>query len=783
MNKGHIHPQRESDGKISPSVQLVEYSSPFHLLVKHSRYLSDWSDPVIRIDVSRKHEDKIIKEVDLSDYFLPASTGDIRLFSEPVCLTEFPHWMNSIKAAVNQVLFNHHDNQYPFIWVINSINHMVRFAGWCVVHGIYQFSSINQKDIDMLIKGLLPVGWYKALDVEKRLKSLLDEMQVNEPLRDKITGASYKLNQKTISFDYFELSKALGIPVRTKELPAWAYEELGRQYGACSSRGDIDINRPITPSSLKIIFESINLLASLPDGFDQIPFIPFHKPRVLATTLSSIADGRTENLSLEDALALLRTAIKCQYELAPIVIEIGDEIRERVLAYNASGNAGRYGFNEVLNNSVRELWLSKSDKIKMPFKSLNAYVKSSKDQPSFIDLIKTVQTSATIIVGVNHARRKNEIIGSGGLPYGMYQGCVTSIESDIPYYKLDIYIEKTLRDWVEMSCNKLVADAVNILEQIRLFSSPLGDALPGLLPDELRDRNKKLFVWANLRHSSPEEPDYWKPYNFVQHSEWFFKLAGTKKIDFRSHQFRRFFSLIYTYRYDNAVLQALSQHLWHFNLDSTRVYVTDPGMREDSERIESLYKRSASKEIDGMNAELEMVQVEYAIDKVKEIIEGNPTGGGMTKHVRRLYLLLLKNAEFKDADINTLASEAARQLKERGYFPSNHKHGVCWVGDSTTKKLGRCYENDKINRDKAHINICSKCPHHFNNGNYLNNLICDLELMESRFEDESLSPPERMALKRESENLSKLIHLEERIHARNAELMADAQKRIKKEAK
>lgn len=752
------------------------------MLVKHSRYVSDWSDPMIRIDVSRRHEDTIFKEVDLSGYYLPASTGDVRLFSEPVCITEFPHWMNSIKAAVNQVLFNHHDNQYPFMWVINSINHMVKFAGWSVTRGIYQFSTIDQKDINALVEDLLPIGWYKALDVEERLKYLFDETRKNESLRKEITGANFEINQ-TISINYYELSKAIGVPIRTKELPAWAYEEFGMQHGVSLDRGTRETNAPISPSSLKIIFESINLLSSLPEGFDQVPFVPFHKPRVLAKKLSVVSDGRTENLSLEDALALLRSAIKCLYELAPIVIEIGNEIRERIVDYISSGNSSQYGFNKLLNNSAKELWLSKSDKINMPFEGMRAYVGSSEDRPSFIDLIKIIQTAIIIIVGVNHARRKNEIIGSNGLPYGLYHGCVKSIECDFQYYKLDIYIEKTLRDWTEMSCNKLVADAVGVLERIRLFSNPLDDTLPSLLPGDLRDRTKKLFVWANLRYSDSDKSDHWKEYHFLNHSAWFFKLAGTKKIDFRSHQFRRFFSLIYTYRYDNAVLQALSQHLWHFNLDRTRVYITDPSMREDSERIESLYKRSVSEEADGINAELKKVQGEYAIEKVREIIEGHPTGGGMTKHVRRLYLLLLKNAEFSDADINTFASEAARLLKERGYFPSNHKHGVCWVGDSTTKKLGKCYENDKINRDKAHISICSKCPHHFNNGNYLSNLICDLELMESKAEDERFTPPERVALKRESENLSKLIDLEKKIHSRNSGLMSDAKKRIEEETK
>jgi len=44
-----------------------------------------------------------------------------------------------------------------------------------------------------------------------------------------------------------------------------------------------------------------------------------------------------------------------------------------------------------------------------------------------------------------------------------------------------------------------------------------------------------------------------------------------------AHQFRRFFAILYFYRYEEASIEALSHHLRHFNIEMTRHYVTmDP---------------------------------------------------------------------------------------------------------------------------------------------------------------------------------------------------------------
>ena len=50
-----------------------------------------------------------------------------------------------------------------------------------------------------------------------------------------------------------------------------------------------------------------------------------------------------------------------------------------------------------------------------------------------------------------------------------------------------------------------------------------------------------------------------------------------KRWKFHPHQFRRFFAMVYFWRYEPGDVAALAHHLRHFDLEMTRQYVTDDG--------------------------------------------------------------------------------------------------------------------------------------------------------------------------------------------------------------
>jgi hypothetical protein len=129
------------------------------------------------------------------------------------------------------------------------------------------------------------------------------------------------------------------------------------------------------------------------------------------------------------------------------------------------------------------------------------------------------------------------------------------------------FIGKTLQreEWIPVP--SLVARAVEIMAEISRSARHLGGS-------------DRIFQWLN-----PEG----KLLNF-DIGRYLDEFAATVEVPPHSvkdgvpkfwhwhpHQFRRFFAILYFYRFDGASIEALSHHLRHFNIEMTRRYVTmDP---------------------------------------------------------------------------------------------------------------------------------------------------------------------------------------------------------------
>lgn len=172
--------------------------------------------------------------------------------------------------------------------------------------------------------------------------------------------------------------------------------------------------------------------------------------------------------------------------------------------------------------------------------------------------VVSVATACWIVIAAFSARRKAEIDD-------LRDDCLRGNDAD--GWWLHIYIEKTLqrRDWIPVPT--LVARAIATLSAIsraarevsstdHLFQWLGPDGQPASLDVTRHLDDFALQVGVPLHRSSASEetPWHWHP-----------------------HQFRRFFAILYFYRFEGATLEALSHHLRHFSLEMTRRYVTqDP---------------------------------------------------------------------------------------------------------------------------------------------------------------------------------------------------------------
>lgn len=165
-------------------------------------------------------------------------------------------------------------------------------------------------------------------------------------------------------------------------------------------------------------------------------------------------------------------------------------------------------------------------------------------------------TACWIIIATFSARRDEEI---DDLRLGCLRGDAST------GWWLHVYIEKTLqrKEWIPVPA--LVVRAVELLE---VLSSKA----------RAETQTDHLFQWMDAdgdvsrldvgRHLDSFAEDVGLPAHTAR--------DGTvAPWHWHPHQFRRFFAVLYFYRFEGAAIEALSHHLRHFDLETTRGYTRD----------------------------------------------------------------------------------------------------------------------------------------------------------------------------------------------------------------
>ncbi|MBX3488609.1 hypothetical protein [Parvibaculum sp.] len=163
-----------------------------------------------------------------------------------------------------------------------------------------------------------------------------------------------------------------------------------------------------------------------------------------------------------------------------------------------------------------------------------------------------------IVIAAFTARRDEEIDD-------LRDGCLRGDEQS--GWWLNVYIEKTLqrKEWIPVP--SLVARAVEVMMAIstaarsetgtdHLFQwlRPDGETMRLDVGRYLDEFAAAVKVPLHRPRGGPAVAWHWHP-----------------------HQFRRFFAVLYFYRFEGATIEALSHHLRHFSLEMTKRYVTqDP---------------------------------------------------------------------------------------------------------------------------------------------------------------------------------------------------------------
>lgn len=262
----------------------------------------------------------------------------------------------------------------------------------------------------------------------------------------------------------------------------------------------------------------------------NLPQRPFRQGAMKAAIRLGIDPKRTPSIPPYVAFRYLAGAMRWVVDYAPLIlsgIEGGTELSELQGQLRAAG-------------------------LQIDIMDSHGQVYRRKGRISPEGLVKLTAAACFALIASLSARRDDEINDLGA-------GCCTKDDDGNAW--LVIYIEKTLQTYDQVPVPDVVRLAIDCLERIsrgaREFTKSDG-LWQWYNPGSGRVKKLRPEVYLNVLAE----------FNDV--------FTGTEEHwRFAPHQFRRFFALLYFWRFEKADLAALSHHLRHFDLEMTRRYVMD----------------------------------------------------------------------------------------------------------------------------------------------------------------------------------------------------------------
>ena len=289
-------------------------------------------------------------------------------------------------------------------------------------------------------------------------------------------------------------------------------------------------------------------------------------------------------------------------------------------------------------------------------------------------LIRLLSAACFVVIAALSARRLGEIKNLGA-------GCTYQDSDDRCWIR--IYIEKTMQDYDQISIPQAVRRAVLCMEE---------------LSESARTKGGEDSIWQYQARSDAEIAKI-RPEAYINRLAALMQdgVVREQKWKFSAHQFRRFFAMVYFWRYEPGDIAALSHHLRHFNLEMTRYYIKD----RDFNRIWS------------------QTEQQYQGHFLRGIIAGTRTVGGAAGQRLNTMIQGLKNQLRKHVEVvptERIAEKLLRLAKRWGTSCKMHVWGtICVCPQLGTRKAtthAKCRGALKAGPifSQASEETCASCP-------------------------------------------------------------------------
>lgn len=694
--------------------------------------------------------------LDLEDYRLPATR-----VAKSCTLADDSYLGVATVLAIDAYLDTAGQEKATHKTVATVASTIAKIWEWGRLRGLYRPEDWTSAHFRLLEAALTEGRWSHALNARQRVEALL--------------------KQKPVATEIARLGKTFSVHEHTQVLLAtnMSSQELSCARAAIHryvepeepTEGWKDDRPPSRPTYtwLVQVFWAANLLVRVPAPYG-FRITPFPDPAKRAKKLA-VPNARTPTLSVDQAVALLIHSHKYVNERTDSIVALVREVG-RVAHQAKQLRGGR----RKKQNLAEELWRQSAiTQHAEEFLGIRITLSSREmpgsDKVTVPALVDSLMTAGVIQIAGMNARRKGEITHK---KLGLKRDALSIMNAELGVYEGTFYIEKTLKSYAEYFVNKATYDAFTSLKRLEEAQLEVEQLLTGRSRDAA-SLDHSMFWRRSFVFSRCElRPRTWFEFSLIRSgsSVRFVEEAlgrdhGLKGTS--AHIFRRFYAIIYLYRFEHGGLIAVRYQLAHWNCETTRQYVTDAMIQTLEARIPVEMRRAQddvrsaiASEWAEIDAEIEKVGDEKLMQMILSLLGQTPASGGFPRIVERLHRRLTADLDYSSMDVARQAAVLHRKLKARRHSISPLPQGDCLAGSSPAR-AAKCSKEGKRgpSPENATASTCAACAYSWTTVGHLEGQKMDMKLLDDEIASVLPDTPLARQFAAERQNLQKAIWLHE----------------------
>lgn len=660
--------------------------------------------------------------LDLDAFVLPATrlVGKCRLSQEPQLAV-------ATVLAIDIYLCNSARSKDIDKTVTNILSTISKCWEWGRLNGIYRVEDWNASHFRRLEKQLAQGRWAVALQADSRIRKYLD----GRPDPNSIS----RFDQGKFTIRKY-LSRLLGTNLSIHELSC-ARNVLHRYVMPSPPASGWDDDQPRIPTGaawLAGVFWHINLLSSVPELY-RFKLTPFPNSHSRAKQLGK-PESRTSTLSVDQAVGMLTYSMRhiCQHSDA-----ICDLVREAGRIVHQAGQAEIRSSKRLplidLNWAQSPVRSQVAESLGFNISLVKVRRKGCRTK-SIREVVEGLISACFILIAGLNARRKDEIIHKS---LGLHRDSMRPINPGLGVFEGNFYIEKTLKSYAPFFVNQATFDAFTALRKLEEAQLAVESLFTGVERSDESLNHSMFWIRSVSVTSNTLSPRIWFAFAFGSTAgrELIKAALGDSASTVRGggHVFRRFYAIIYLYRFEHGGLLSLRYQLGHLNCEMTKQYVTSAMIEAVEARIPINIRRSPEvvrktveddwQELDKMIGE---VGSEKLLSSIVELLNGEAFSGGFPRLIERMHRKFLAEVDYSTLDTQRQGRRLQQRLISRGHALRPLPHADCGAGTSNSR--GAKCSNDQGTGpapENASAEICSTCPYSWTSKGHLEGLKLDLQ--------------------------------------------------------